>query len=381
MALTRLPASICLSAALAALVAGSGACSRLQEAGLAGRDTVYVGVAVGLQSPERYADVFKGVELALADLNARRPADAPVLALRRAAPDVRSHVDVAAGFVADPAVIGVVGHTESEATIDAAPIYADRVNRGRRGLVAISPTANGTLVTRVNDWVFRVCPVSTQQAAVLARFAVDSLRLPSVAIVYRNDASGKDFSRAFANEFQRGGGTIIERDPFVEEFPEMDAYAVRIARRGARGVFFSGNAPEARRLLLALRAAGANPSFLSTNPPSGSDAAELRDFAGVHHVSLFDPLGATDSAATRFTRDFQRKHGVPPYHWAALAYDAASVIGRAVHAVGPDRARVRDWVSEVGRSQPAHAGVTGRIAFDSIGDPQDKTVLIRRVGR
>lgn len=368
-------------AAAATLIAGGTACSRLPGQRTVGRDTVYVGVAVGLQSPERYVNVFRGAQLALDDLNARRPRGAPALGLRRPAATARSHVEVAAAFVADDAVVGVVGHTESEPTIDAAPVYEDRAGGGKRALVAVTPTANGTLVTRVNDWVFRVCPVVSRQAEALARFASDSLHLESVAVVYRNDASGKDFARAFAAEFERGGGRVVERDPFVEEFPEFEAFATRIARRGARGVVFSGNAPEARRLLGALRGAGTEAAFLATNPPALGDSAAVRDFAGAHYLALFDPRATTDSATARFAHAFQQGVGTPPDHWAALAYDAATLIGRGVHAAGADRRRIRDWIGAVGRTGPAYQGVSGRIAFDSVGDPRDKAVLVRRVSR
>ena len=364
--------------AISCVVGASGCVPGRAAFGVRG-DTAWVGVAVGLQSPERYANVFKGVQLALDDLNAHRADGSPVLALRRAPAGVRSHVELAAAFVADSSVIGVVGHTESEPTIDAAVIYEDRAGHGKRALVAVSPTANGTLVTRVNDWVFRVCPVVSRQAAALARYAADTLHLPSIAIVYRNDASGKDFSRAFAAEFERSGGVVVERDPFVEELPDFDAFAIRMTRRGARGVVFSGNAPEARMLLRALRSAGGTQAVLATNPPAAGDTAALREFTGVRYVSLFAAQLATDTAPARFTAQFSRATGAPPDHWAALGYDAATLIGRAVHAVGPDRARVRDWIAATGRENPAYDGVTGRIAFDSVGDPVQKRVLVREV--
>jgi branched-chain amino acid transport system substrate-binding protein len=371
--------------ALAALVGSAGvlgttSCARLTVT-RSSADTAFVGVAVGLQSPERYVNVFRGAQLALDDLNARRPAGAPVLALRRAPADVGSHVALAASFVADSSVVGVVGHTESEPTIDAAAIYEDRAGGGRRALVAVSPTANGTLVTRVNEWVFRVCPVVTRQAEALARYAADTLHVESVAIVYRNDASGKDFARAFATEFVRAGGSIVERDPFVEEFSDFEAFAIRMTRRGARAVVVSGNPPDARKMIRALRAAGGRQVVLATNPPPAGDTAALRDFAGARYLSLFAPQLARDTAPVRFTAAFTRAAGTAPDHWAALAYDAATLVGSAVHAVGPDRRRVRDWIAATGRERAAHEGVTGRIAFGAVGDPKDKQVFVREVGR
>lgn len=371
--------SIVVAVLAAACVVGGSACVPGRTAFGARADTAWVGVAVGLQAPERYVNVFRGVQLALDDLNAHRSPHAPILALRRAPSSVRSHVELAAAFVADPGVVGVVGHTESEPTIDAAAVYEDRAGHGARALVAVSPTANGTFVTRVNDWVFRVCPVVTRQAAALARYASDTLHLPSVAIVYRNDASGKDFARAFSAEFERGGGMVVERDPFVEASPDFDAFAIRMTRRGARGVVFSGNAPEARTLVRAVRAAGGREVVLTTNPPAAGDTAAARELAGARYVSLFAAQLATDSAPARFTREFTRAAGAAPDHWGALAYDAAMLIGRAVQEVGPDRVRVRDWIAATGREHAAYEGATGRIAFDSVGDPIDKQVLVREV--
>lgn len=51
---------------------------------------------------------------------------------------------------------------------------------------------------------------------------------------------------------------------------------------------------------------------------------------------------------------------------------------RAVHAEGPHRRRVRDWVASVGRARAAHAGATGRIAFD---EPRDRRPARQPVGR
>lgn len=361
--------------------AGAG-CDRVRAiAGPAGADTVYVGVAVGLRTPERYADVFPGVQMALDRLNANRPDDAPVLALKRAPASAKSAVEVAAAFRDDPLVVGVVGHTESDATIDAAPIYEDRANGGRRALVAVSPVANGTMVTRVSDWVFRACPVIASTAKVLARFALDSLHLKRVAVIYRNDPMGKDFRRAFSEEFTQGGGEVVEADPFVEDIPEFAAYGARIVRRAVPAIAMAGNGPDLQRAREAARAAGANPYMLSSNPPPPPDQVDgAQDYAGWHYISIFSPDRPPTPEGERFVRDFTSAVGRQPDLWPALSFDAAMLIGRAVQEVGPDRARIRDWIAGVGRSRPAYIGVSGRIAFDEVGDPVDKTVLVRTEG-
>jgi branched-chain amino acid transport system substrate-binding protein len=52
------------------------------------------------------------------------------------------------------------------------------------------------------------------------------------------------------------------------------------------------------------------------------------------------------------------------------------LLAQAIEAVGPDRARVRDYLARVGTTTPAFEGATGRIAFDEHGDVPGKEVAI-----
>src|SRR5215471_634142 len=85
-----------LIAALTPLIVVGPACGRFRGIGGGSvRDTAFVGVAVGLQTPERYVDVYNGVQIALDELNAHRSAGTPVLALRRAPATARATVQIA----------------------------------------------------------------------------------------------------------------------------------------------------------------------------------------------------------------------------------------------------------------------------------------------
>jgi ABC-type branched-subunit amino acid transport system substrate-binding protein len=367
-----------LGLSLTGAAAASTACGKASGSSNPRADTAFVGVAVGLTSPERYVNVYVGVQLALDELNARKVTGAPVLALRRAPTTAASPVDIAVAFRDDPRVIGVVGHTESAPTIAAAAIYDDRANGGRNPVVAVTPTASATSVTRVSSWVFRVVPVAGEQAAALARFVADSLGLRRAGVVYRNDPSGKDFLRAFTGEFTRRGGTVVERDPFVEEIPDFEPYARRLVKRGVPSVAISGNS--AGPLMLALRRAGRRPVVLGANAPSSSDGS-ADDFRGMRYVQFYSSTQPSTAEGARFAATFARRTGGKADHWAALSYDAAMLIGSATLAEGANRRRVRDWIAAVGRSRPSHQGATGTITFDEHGDPVRKAVLVQEVGR
>jgi branched-chain amino acid transport system substrate-binding protein len=351
----------------------------------AARDTAFVGVAVGLQAPERYVDVFNGVQIALNELNASRPPGAPILALRRPPENARAAVQVAAAFRDDPRVVGVVGHTESDPTISAAAVYDDHDHGGRNAIVAVSPTAGAAGVTLASDWVFRVCPVVSQQAVTLARYMTDSLKLSRVAVVYRNDVSGREFLGTFTNVIAARDARLVERDPFAEELAEFDLYAARLAQRRPDGILVFGNAPDVRKLIRSLRAAGISPVVVSTNGPTHQDltrdSSAARDYAGLRHLALFLPDRPATPTTVRFVLEFQLAFNRKPDHWGALSYDAAMLIGHAVQEVGTDRRKVRDWIASVGRGIPPYAGATGEIRFDQTRNPVDKAALVATVGR
>jgi len=57
-------------------------------------------------------------------------------------------------------------------------------------------------------------------------------------------------------------------------------------------------------------------------------------------------------------------------------YDAVKLLAGLIADVGTDRVKLRDALAEVGRGRPAFEGISGRIAFDSLGDVPEKRVLI-----
>jgi len=399
MTVGKLAAVIAIGAAVGA---ATTSCSRADAGMTIGNDTLYIGVAASRSSPT----YFHGVQLALERLNAERPRGSRPFGMRLPPTVQTSQVAIAARFRDDPAVVGVVGHTGSAQTLEAAPIYGDVANFGKHALVAVTPTATNPQVTRASRWVFRVCPTDEDGARALARFAVDSLHLQRVAIVYRNDLFGRGFTRTIVPELAGNSVAITEKDPYLADITEYEAYATRIARSGAQAVVFAGGGIDAADLVRALHNESAHPAVLGSDdvasildgvkavlpavqpivrhrrgrvpaPPQAKDDREL--FRGVRFTAFYDPARPIDSTATRFAVEYASRFGQAPSPQAALSFDAAMLIGRAVLAVGPEREKVRNWIASVGSAVPAFRGVTGDIRFDGSGDAIGKPILIGRI--
>lgn len=347
-----------------------------------GVDTVAIGVALNPERPGMDA-IHNGVDLAVATMNAD-PAirgRGVVLAVRRTPRGLTSAVRAAERLRDDPRVAGIVGDAESGRTLDALPVYEDANGGGARAVVAVSPTATSAMLAGRSPWLFRVSPNDETASRAVATFAADSLGATRPAVVYRNDSYGRDWAATFVRAFRaRHRGTVV-RDPYVAGVTEWETYAEYLATLQPDLVLFPGGAEDAGPFLRALR------HHRLHIPVLGGDAtapmADSAEFAGLHYAVAFVADRATSPEARAFVSAYVARFGKPPGVRAAMAYEAALLIGHAAAAVGPEaprrRAEVRDWIAGLGRDVPPLPGVAGPLAFDGQHDVVGRSVVVARV--
>lgn len=364
--------SIAVLALLLAACGGAG--------GPAASDTVAIGLAANV-GRGGVTPVQRGAALAVEHLNARRPRTAAPFALRTVPNELTGAVQIATALRDDPSVIGVVGHTESAGTLEAAPIYADAEHDGANAVVAISPTATSPVLTGRSRWLFRVCPSDVAASQAAARYARDSLRATRAVIMYRNDLYGREWSRAFSAAFRAGGGQILRSDPHYTGMTEWDAYAGYIRMLAPDIVLFPGSNADAEPFIRALRARGVRAPVLGGDAISELEARGA-EFAGTFYTAFFLPGRPGTAPGDEFVAAYRKRYGNSlPDQRAALSYDAAMLIGEAVLAAGADRKQVRDWIAGIGSARPSMQGATGPIAFDDRNDVVGKPVVISAIGR
>lgn len=336
-----------------------------------------IGIGVAYDpSPAGMASVSRGVTLAVEQLN--RTPNGPRFAARTNTTGIVSAVQIATELRDDPGVVGVVGHSESGATLDALAVYEDAEGAEAKALVAVSPTATSPRLSGRSRWFFRVCPSDLAASRAVARYALDSLGARRAAIVYRNDSYGRDWTKEFVAVFTAGGGAIVQRDPYLAGITEWEAYAGYMRAQRADVFLFPGSLEDAELAIRELRSIGADIPFIGGDAASAL-AASGREFAGARYTAFFDAREAASPEAKAFVATFRARFGTVPDQRAALAYDAAMLIGEAARAAGADRKLIRNHLERLGRDLPAVAGVAGVISFDEMHDPRDKRVIVARV--
>ena len=356
-----------LAVALAALSSLACAGDRPIRVGLAGAFSEDIG------APMRY-----GAELAVEEINAKGGVRGRKIELvvrdDFAEPD--SAVRVATELYASD-VVAVVGHLYSGTTLAAAPVY----NGGSRPLAAIATSSSAPDVSNAGDWVFRVCPSDLAHGAALARWVTDRLDLHRGAVLYLNDAYGRGVRETFEDEFRRREGVIVSSDPYLGDRPQVGPFVERLARdTTAQFLVVAGNRADAEVILREVRARGLTIPVLGGDGLEGIERSPLGD--GVYQSSAYLPAvnTATNRAFVAAYRTRWPDKGLPNQP-AAAAYDAVHLVARAVDEAGTSRARVRDALARVGSGSAAYEGVTGRIAFDSLGDVPERQVYVGVVRR
>jgi branched-chain amino acid transport system substrate-binding protein len=323
-----------------------------------------------LGRPQRF-----GAQLAVTQINAAGGVNGRPIELVEA--DDKGDPDsavTAALFLARSDVVAVIGGSFSGPTLAAAPVFNDPAN----AVLQITPSGSNPDITYAGDWTFRVCPSDLSHAAALARFVRQTLRLDRGVILYMNNGYGRGFRNAFEAEFIRLGGAVLQADPYLpEKVRDAAPFIDRIAiDPRAQFILAASYVEDGTELLRMARSRGVMLPFLGGDGLEGLErqgpVAE-----GTYQTAAY--LANLNTAAN--TQWVAQYHAAfpqepPPNQTAVSSYDAVNLLAKLIADVGTDRTKLRNALAQVGTARPAYDGLSGRIAFDSLGDVPEKRVLI-----
>ncbi len=262
-------------------------------------------------------------------------------------------------------VSAVVGHLYSGQTLAAAPVY----NTGEAPVVALSPSSSAPEVSSQGRYTFRLCPSDLAHGAALARWIRNTLGLERGAVLYLNDDYGRGVRATFADEFGRLHGELVSVDPYLGDTPDVAFYLDRLVKSArAQFIVVAGNRTEAEQVLREARKRSVNVPLLGADGLEGIE--QSGPLAEGTYVSQAYLPSIDRPANRKFVAAYVRKYpdaGLPNQP-AAATYDAIYLLRDVIARAGTKRQAVRDALAQVGTVVPAYEGVTGRIAFDSVGD-------------
>lgn len=219
-------------------------------------------------------------------------------------------------------IVALLGEVASTRSLVAGPIAQ------QAHIPMISPSSTNPDVTKVGDYVFRVCFIDPVQGSVMARFARENLKLSKVAVL-KDQKSDYSIGLAefFDKKFKEMGGQIVGEATFQAGDTDFKAQLTQIRGEKPEAIFIPAYYTEVGLIARQVKQLGIKAILLGGDgwdSPKlfeiGQDAVEGAYFS--NHYSTESPVPATQE----FLRKYKAKYKETPDGLAAAGYDAANVL-------------------------------------------------------
>jgi branched-chain amino acid transport system substrate-binding protein len=270
-------------------------------------------------------------------------------------------------------VTAVIGSWGSGFSMAAGPILK------QAKVPAMGTSATNPLVTKGNEFYFRVCFIDPFQGTVMANYAYNTLKAKKVAII--QDVSSDyavGLAKYFTDAFKKLTGddkSIISVSNYNTGDQDFTAQLTNIKAQKPDAIFAPGNFTEPALVIKQARQLGITAPFI------GGDTWETPEFIEIGKDAVegvtFSTFFATEKPITKesekFLAEFKKEYGgKEAAAVAALGYDAYLILVQALERVGSaDSVKLRDELAKTKDFQ----GAAGVVNFDENRDAVKSAVI------
>lgn len=267
-------------------------------------------------------------------------------------------------------VVAIIGGVASGRSKAAAPIAQSHK------VPFVSPASTNPDVTKIGDYVFRVCFIDPFQGLVMAKFATENLKLKKAAILrdVKNDYS-VGLADVFAAEFQKRGGEIVADLSYQAGDIDFKAQLTQIRSKNPDAIYIPGYYTEVGLIAQQTRQLGIKVPLMGGDGWDSDKLSEIgKEAVNGNYYSNHYTTESSDPAVTEFIKKFKAKYNETPDSMAALGYDATKILLAALERA-PDLSgkAIRDELAKT-KDFP---GVTGKITLNENRDAVKSAVIIQ----
>ena len=268
----------------------------------------------------------------------------------------------------DSKVVAVVGHLNSGVTIPASKIYSEA------GIVQISPSSTNPEYTKQGyKTAYRMVGTDAQQGPVLAKFAIETLKGKSIAIVDDATQYGKGLADEFEKKIISSGSKIVIHEATNNKATDFKAILTNIKAKNPDIILFGGMAAtggpfakQAKELGIKAKIIGGDGICSPTLYELAGDAVEniVCSTVGVPKESL--------NNSANFLKNYQERFKTEVQIYAPMAYDAVMIIVDAMKRSNSTNA------ADILKAIPTtnYAGLSGQITYDEKGDLKESYITL-----
>ncbi len=267
-------------------------------------------------------------------------------------------------------VLAILGPNASGNAIPAARICEDA------GVIMLTPWSTNPKTTEGKKFVFRACFVDDFQGQVMAKFARQTLKAQTAAVLYDVASEyNKGIAEIFKKSFEADGGQVPAFTSYTKDDKDFSSQLTLIKAANPDVLFLPNYYNEVPLQAQQARRLGIVAAIIGSDSWGSEELLRLgaRDLEGSYFSTHYAPDIATEKAQ-KFITAYEAKYGKKPDDVAALTYDAGHLLLFAIAKAGSlDRQQVRDALAAV----PEFEGVTGHMKFQGTGDPVKSAVILK----
>ena len=273
----------------------------------------------------------------------------------------------------DSKVMGVVGHLNSGTSIPASKIYSDA------GIPQISPSATNPKYTRQGfKTTFRVVADDVHLGGTLGRYAVNTLKGKTIAVIDDRTAYGQGVADEFKKAVTGAKGNVVGHEYTTDKATDFMAILTNLKAKKPDVIFFGGMDAVAGPMLRQMKSLGINAKFMGGD---GICSAELAKLAGdamaddqVYCAEAGGVEGKQKAGMEAFKAKFKAKFNADVQIYSPYVYDSVNVMVAAMEKAGSsDPAKYLPVLAKTTNFQ----GVTGPITFDEKGDIKNGALTLK----
>lgn len=319
-----------------------------------------------------------GIDLALKKINEKGVLGGKKLSLVVA--DTKSEASEATNgmqkLISQDKVVAVIGPNQSSAVI-----ASGAINNGAK-VVDITPMGTNPDVTvdpktkQVKPYSFRTCFIDPFQGTVMASFASNELKVKRAAIYIDNTSDyAKGLAQFFKENFAKNGGQVVIEEAYLQKDTDFKSTLTKIKAAKPDFIYIPGYYQEVGLIVKQAREMGITVPMAGGD---GWDSAKLPEIAGkaalenTFFSSLYSPDDTSD-LNKEFVAEYKKAYNTNPDVFAALAYDSALLIAKAIEDAGSaDPAKIGEAMAKI----KGFKGVSGEVTFNEQHNPIKSAVII-----
>ena len=372
-----------LKLAVLAAAVSLAACGKKEEAApaaapaAAAEQRVVIGHVGATSGPVAHLgrDNENGARLAIEELNAAgikigdKVAKFELLAEDDAADPKQG--TAAAQKLVDAKVSGVVGHLTSGTTLPASQIY------NAAGIPQITPSSTNPKITRQGfAGTFRLVADDTQQGGALGRYAVETLKAQTVAVIDDRTAYGQGLADEFEKAAAAAGAKVLGHEFTSDKATDFKAILTSLKAKKPDVIFFGGMDSVGGPMLRQMKQLGIPAKLVGGDGLCTGEmiklAAEALGDERVYCVEAGGVDGDEVSANEKFRADFKAKYNVEVQAYSPYAYDGVKLLAEAMKTAGSsDPAQYLPALKAI-----KYQGASGNIEFDEKGDRKNAALTL-----